>query len=128
MDEIAVTLPRERPFAGVAGLVLGGVCARHELTLDVLDDLQIALETLLEQEESDRELNVVVRIDDVRVEVAVGPFAPAVLAELDQEPGEELGLRRLLDAMVDEVSVDERTDGWWVELRKGYALASKEKG
>jgi len=40
VDEITVTVPRERPFGAVAGLVLGGVAARHELTLDVLDDLQ----------------------------------------------------------------------------------------
>lgn len=127
MDEIAVTVPRERPFGAVAGLVLGGVAARHEVTLDVLDDLQIALETLLEREDDVRDVNVVFRIDDGSVEVSIGPFEPAALAELDEEPGEELGLRRLLDAVVDDVSVDERADGCWVDLRKGYALAQDNR-
>jgi len=127
VDEITVTVPRERPFGAVAGLVLGGVAARHELTLDVLDDLQIALETLLEREDDAREVNVVLRIDSGSVQVSVGPFEPAALAELDEEPGEELGLRRLLDAVVDDVSVDERADGCWVDLRKGYALAAQDE-
>ena len=125
MDEITVTVPRERPFSAVAGLVLGGVAARHDVTLDVLDDLHLALETLLEHEEGERELTVVLRLAAGTVEVSVGPFEPAALAELDEEAGEELGLRRLLDAVVDDVSVDERADGCWVELRKGYALAAE---
>ncbi len=125
MDEITVTLPRERPFGAVAGLVLGGVAARHDLTLDVLGDLQLALEALLEHEEGERELSVVLRVDVDIVQVSIGPFERAAVAELDEEAGEALGLRRLLDAVVDDVSVDERADGCWVELSKGYALATR---
>ncbi|MCP9486330.1 MAG: hypothetical protein MSC30_10755 [Gaiellaceae bacterium MAG52_C11] len=127
MDEITVTLPRERPFGAVAGLVLGGVAARHELTLDVLDDLQIALETLLEHEEGEREVNVVLRIDAGMVQVSVGPFEHSAVCELEEEAGEELGLRRLLDAVVDDVAVEKRADGCWVDLRKGYALAAQDE-
>ena len=126
MDEITVTVPRERPFSAVAGLVLGGVAARHDVTLDVLDDLHLALETLLEHEEGERELTVVLRLVAGKVEVSVGPFEPAALAELDEEAGEALGLRRLLDAVVDDVTVDERADGCWVDLRKGYSLATED--
>ena len=126
MDEITVTVPRERPFSAVAGLVLGGVAARHDVTLDVLDDLHLALETLLEHEEGERELTVVLRLVAGKVEVSVGPFEPAALAELDEEAGEALGLRRLLDAVVDDVTVDERADGCWVYLRKGYSLATED--
>ena len=87
MDEITVTVPRERPFSAVAGLVLGGVAARHDVTLDVLNDLHLALETLLEHEEGERELTVVLRLVAGKVEVSVGPFEPAALAELDEEAG-----------------------------------------
>ena len=126
MDEITVSLPRERPFGAVAGLVLGGVAARHDVTLDVLDDLQLALVTLVEHEEGERELTVVLRLVDSTVKVSVGPFARDAVAELDEEPGEELGLRRLLDAVVDEVSVAERGDGCWVDLSRGYAPGSRD--
>ena len=105
--------------------MLGGVAARHDVTLDVLDDLHVALDTLLEHEEGERDLTVVLRLAAGNVEVSVGPFEPGVVAELDEEVGEELSLRRLLDAVVDVVTVGERDDGCWVELRKGYALASE---
>ncbi len=123
MDEITVTLPHERPFGAVAGLVLGGVAARHDVTLEALDDLRLALETLVEHDEGEDELNVVLRVDDGIVHVAVGPFEPEAVAELEDEAGDELGLRRVLDAVVDGVSVDARADGSWVAISKGYTRA-----
>ena len=127
MDEVTVTLPREGPFGAVDGLVLGGVAARHDLTLEVIDDLQLALETLLEHEEGETELSIVLRIEAETVGISIGPFEPAAVAELDEEAGEELGLRRLLDAVVDDVSVDQRADGCWIELSKGYAVSRQER-
>jgi hypothetical protein len=126
VDEITVTLPRERPFGAVAGLVLGGAAARHDVTVDVLDDLQLALETLLEREEADRDLSVVLRIGADSVKISVGPFGGAAVAELDEAPGDGLGLRRLLEAVVDEISVDERADGCWIDLSKRYAVGPRE--
>jgi hypothetical protein len=55
MDEFTISIPRERPFATVAGLVVGGIAARHEMTLDVLDDLQLALDGVLERTDDDHE-------------------------------------------------------------------------
>ena len=49
--------PRERPFAAVVGLVVGGIAARHEVTLDVLDDLQLALDGVLERTDDDHEVS-----------------------------------------------------------------------
>ena len=123
MDEIRITIPGERSFGAVAGLVLGGVAARHELTLDVLDDLQLALESLLDRDEEERGVTIVLRVGDAAIDTTVGPFERDALAELDREAGEALGLRRLLDTVVDDVAVSERDDGLWVELRKTYELA-----
>ena len=118
-----VTIPRERPFGTVAGLVLGGVAARHELTLDALDDLQLALEALLDREE-DGEVNVVLRVEPRRIEASVGPFGREHVAELEQESGEgRLGLRRLLATVVDTVSLRDGDGGCWVELGKNYSPA-----
>ncbi len=124
VDEIVISLPRERAFGAVVGLVLGGVAARHDLTIDVLDDLQLALETLLEQEEDESEISIVLRIDGTAVAVSVGPFDGAIVRELEQAAGDTLGLRRLLDTVVDSVAVDWRKDGCWVELHKGYATTT----
>ncbi len=120
MEEFVVTIPRERPFATVAGLVLGGVAARHGLTLDVLDDLQLALENLLDGVDDDGELNVVLRVDGGRIVTAVGPLPRESIAELEHEADGTLGLRRLLDTTVDGVELSERGEGWWVELTKDF--------
>ena|SRR5688500_5279079 len=125
MDEIRVTMPSERPFGAVAGLVLGGVAARHALTIDVLDDLQLALESLLERDPRPREITLVLRVGPETVEASVGPFARASLAELDHDSGRGLDLRRLLDTVVDAVALADRDDGCWVELRKDFQLAGR---
>ena len=122
MDEIRVTMPSERPFGAVAGLVLGGVAARHDLTIDVLDDLQLALQSLLERDARGGEVTLVLRVGPETVEASVGPFERGALAELDRDAGEAFDLRRLLDTVVDDVSIVDHEDGCWVELRKGYRL------
>jgi hypothetical protein len=123
MDEIRISIPGERSFGAVAGLVLGGIAARHDLTIDVLDDLQVAVASLIERDEDERELTIVLRVGDETIDAAVGPFERGAVAELEEEPGEELGLRRLLDTVVDGVAVADRDGGCWVELRKRYELA-----
>lgn len=125
MDEISVTIPGERAFGAVAGLVLGGVAARHDLTLDVLDDLQLALESLLERESEDGQLTIVLRVGAETVDTRIGPFERRAVAELDEDAGDDLDLRRLLDTVVDDVRLSERDGSCWVELRKSYELAGR---
>jgi len=120
VEEIVVTIPRERPFGAVAGLVLGGVAARHELTLDALDDLQLAVETLLDRGGAEGEVTLVLRVDGGAIDASVGPFARNEIVELEHEADGTLGMRRLLDTVVDSVRVHERDGGCWVELRKEY--------
>lgn len=118
-DEITLTVPRERPFYGVAHLVLGGLAVRLNLTLETLEDLQVALAGLLERTEPSPEVTMRVRVLERVLEAELGPFDGAGLRkELDREPGEELGLRRILDAVVDEVRVDGREETSWIVLRK----------
>ncbi len=118
-DEITLTVPRERPFYAVAHLVLGGLAVRLNLTLETLEDLQVALAGLLERTEPSPEVTMRVRVLESGLEAELGPFDGAGLRkELDREPGEELGLRRILDAVVDEVRVDGREETSWIVLRK----------
>ena len=127
MDEIVVTIPREPTFSVVADLVVGGIAARHEFTLDVLADLQLALDALLDHDDDDEgDVTVRLRVGDGDVIVSVGPIPDGTVAELEREPGSGLGLRRLLETTVDSVSLEQRAGDVWVELRKGYALAGAE--
>jgi hypothetical protein len=124
-DEITLTMPRERPFFGVARLVLGGLAARLDVTVEHLEDLELALDGLLERRDGSDEITVslVVAGDDLRA--SVGPFRGGRLrAELEGELGESLSLRRLLDAVVDGYEVADRDDGAWVELRKRVEQAA----
>lgn len=126
MDQFTITIPGERQFAAVAGLVLGGVAARHDLTLEALDDLQLALDSLLESGGADGEVTIVLQVDAASLSASVGPLAAATAGELKREADQSLGLRRLLDAVVDGVTVSDRNGTTWVELRKELALEGQE--
>ena len=49
-DKITLTLPAERDFHRVAHLVLGGLAVRLNLTFEHLEDLQLALDGLLDHQ------------------------------------------------------------------------------
>ena len=114
-DTITLTIPREQPFHEVAHLVLGGVAARLDLTFESIDDLETALDAVLEHAADDGEVTVELLLDDGAIVTRVGPFAPdALRAELDRDE-DGVGLRRILDTVVDGYELD--ADGW-LELVK----------
>jgi len=116
-DVVTLQLPRERDFFGVAHLVLGGLGARFELTYDVLDDLTTALDELMDRRESTDDVTLEVQVEDNAVTATVGPFGGRVVEELHaSDTG--LGLRRVLETVVDDVTVRDRGGTHWIELRK----------
>jgi hypothetical protein len=117
-DEITLRLPRERPFFGVAHLVIGGLAARLDLNLEQLEDLQVAFAELLDQEETDQQINVSVRVEDGNIRALLGPFDETLRERLDDESADRVGLRRVLETVVDGVEVTERNGSPWVELTK----------
>jgi hypothetical protein len=117
-DEIILTIPGEQPFREVAHLVLGGVAARLDLTFEGLDDLETALDAVLERSAKDGEVTLRLRLDDGSIRAAVGPLAVDKLrAELESD-GEAVTLRRILDTVVDRYELDQ--DGW-LEVSKDVA-------
>jgi anti-sigma regulatory factor (Ser/Thr protein kinase) len=106
-DEITLTLPRDADFHRVAHLVLGGLAVRMDLTVENLEDLQIALDSILgrsELEAGDVTVRMVIR--DGALETRVGPLPANVLNEIEREQEHELSLRRVLESTVDDVHVD----------------------
>jgi hypothetical protein len=112
-DEITLTIPREPGFDRVAHLVLSGLAVRLNLTIETLEDLQLALDTLVGPG-AEGDLTVRMSILDGELQTHVGPVAKRVLDALEQEDGGEWGTRRVLDSTVDDVLVD----GEWVTLTK----------
>ena len=116
-DVVTLQLPRDRDFFGVAHLVLGGLGARFDLTYDVLDDITTALDELMNRREAIDDVTLRVEVRDGEITTTVGPFSGRVVDELHASDA-GLGLRRVLETVVDKVSVTERDGGQWVELRK----------
>ncbi|MBN1628615.1 MAG: hypothetical protein JW990_02525 [Thermoleophilia bacterium] len=114
-DIIILRIPRGARALPVMRVVMGGVASRHDVPLDKLDDLQLAVETLVTEEPAEgNELRLELSAGDdclrvrlsgllnqsVRVAlVAVDPFHPCEGCLLD--------VRFLLDSLVDRLEVEE---------------------
>ena len=117
-DRIVLTIPRNEGFENVAQLVLAGVAARLNFSYEVVDDLGTALETLLERRGEEGELTVELEVGEGTVKAALGPFAgDGLRAELERSD-DGVGLRRVLETVVDRFGAVQREDGSWIELEK----------
>jgi anti-sigma regulatory factor (Ser/Thr protein kinase) len=106
-DEITLTIPREPGFEGVAHLVLSGLAVRLNLTIENLEDLQIALESLLDTTDEGGDLTLAMRLDQGELRTVVGPLAPRLLDAIESDLADGgIGLRRVLETTVDDVFVD----------------------
>ena len=122
--EIILTLPRERRFYDVAHLVVGGFAARHELTVDNLADLQLALASLLPRREADGDVTVVLRLSGGALTGRLGPFDAELLRrELEREGGDGYGTHHVLEAVFTSYRLDVQDASAWVEFTMGIATS-----
>ena len=124
-DAITLTIPHDRPFYGVARLVVGGIAARLDLSFEHLEDLQLALESLLDNDAYavGESVTVELVVGEDAVQMSLGPVAGSALrADLAGESeADEIGLARLLGAVVEGVAVEEREAAEWVRFEKRIA-------
>jgi hypothetical protein len=125
-DLIVLRLPPERDFHRVAHLVLGGLAVRLNLTLEVLEDLQLALDQVLDTGAVADEVTVSMSVLPNVIEASVGPFAGQTVRRELERDGSDMGLRRVLDTVVDRIELHERDGGDWVELTK--RIGARENG
>lgn len=129
-DTVVLSFPRATRYYAVARLVVGGMAAPLQMSYDALDDLQLAISSLLDHEDlalrdSQEEVQLRLEVGSERLVAAIGGFADgAAERALDRAAsnggteGAGLGLRRLLDTIVDDVAVSSQDDGEWVTLTK----------
>jgi hypothetical protein len=128
-DSITLSIPHAKAYHGVARLVVGGLAARLQLSYEHLEDLQLALESVLDGEgyvQGDEvTVHLVVGSDSVVMEI--GPLDPAPLrAGLEPASNDEISLSRLLSTVVEDVSLRESEDGHRLRLEKRVPMTRPE--
>jgi hypothetical protein len=91
-----IEIPSGRAWADTAILVIGGVAARFELPVDRVDDLLLAVDSLLMQETVGDTVQIETDATPATLVVRVGPFPSGRL--------DDGGLRRVLSRLVDGVA------------------------
>ena len=122
-DAIKLTVPHQKNYHGVIRLVVGGLAARLDLSYESLEDLQLALESLLGNEAyaSSEDVTVELELTPGTIKMLVGPLDGARLrSDLEAKAGDGEGvtLGRLLATVVGDVHLEERDGGQWVRLEK----------
>jgi anti-sigma regulatory factor (Ser/Thr protein kinase) len=122
-DTVVLRFPRKSQYYSIARLVVGGLAAPLEMSYDALDDLQLAVSTLLDSTELDanHELTLRLQVGPDRMQASLGAFDTGVVLgafERSHQRGGEFDLRRLLDTIVDDISIDEVDECEWVTLTK----------
>ncbi len=124
--DIKLRIPHEKPYHGIARLVVGGLAARLDLSYEHLDDLQLALGTVLENDgyAMQSEVTVELSVREDGFGMVIGPLeTPEIRADLERN-GDAVGLNRLLSTVVERVELEQRPDGGWLHLEKRIQLPS----
>jgi hypothetical protein len=112
MDRIVLTIPTSARLHGVATLVLGGIGSRVQLPYEKMDDLQLAVLSVLAAT-GDETVTIEIEAGEERIDVAVGPLADGTTTDL--------ALRRVLERLVDAVEAVDRDSREWLLLRLARA-------
>lgn len=122
--DIKLKIPHEERYHGIARLVVGGLAARLDLSYEHLDDLQLALATVLENDGYviGSDVTVELHVRDDGVSIVIGPLVISELRADLAKDDETVSLGRLLSTVVEKVEVEERTDGGWLRLEKELRL------
>jgi hypothetical protein len=122
MDTIVLTIPAERRFLGVVNLVLGGLGSRLDLSFERVDDLQLAVDSVLAQGDpsSSGTLTVEVDVEEGRLVVRAGPL-------VDGGASDE-GLKRVLGTLVASAWPLDREGREWVQLELQRPSVTAEAG
>jgi hypothetical protein len=108
IDRVVVEFPATAGYRGVGRLVLGGLSARFDLPVDRVDDLLLAMESLIMQELAADAVTMEATAAPEGLRARVGPFRSS---QADDE-----AVARVLSRLVDEVFEQSEPDGFWVEL------------
>jgi hypothetical protein len=107
-DTIVLAMPADARFRSVASLVLGGIGSRFDLSYERVDDLQLAVLSVVEAG-ADGRITLEMQGEKEGVSVSLGPLLPGI--------GSDRALGRVLAPLVDEVEREDRDGAEWLTLR-----------
>ena len=79
---------------------------------------------MLERARESEDVTIALSVKDGEIETAIGPLRDGVRGELEAAAGEDVGLRRILDTLVDRVELASGEGGDWVTLTKAVEAAA----
>lgn len=115
-EKVTLTIPGERRFIGIARLFVGGLAARLDLAYETMDDLQLALESVLRKAELRDAVTLEATVEGEAVSILVGPLAGDPLQAVDGGRPDAIELGRLLAALVAGSETIAGEDGCWLRL------------
>ena len=113
-ERIDLEAPLSGDFQAVVRLIIGGIAERVDFAFEEIDDLQLAVERLLAEAAPQGDVRFSFELRDGAVRTRVGPLRESPIAQALQGPPErpgELGLRTILETVVDAFSVEDARDG-----------------
>jgi anti-sigma regulatory factor (Ser/Thr protein kinase) len=125
-EAVSLTLPGDGRYVHVARIVVGGLAARLDLSYENLDDLQLAVESVLGNYLGDGDVTIQLVVRDRAIEVLVAPVDEArIRADLDHlTEGFTTGV--LLSRVVDAIGFEERDGARWLRLTKQVPVSARE--
>lgn len=107
-DKVLVEYPAAEGFRSVGRLVLGGLASRFELPVDRMEDLLLAVESLLEHELASESVRLEVEAASTGLLVRLGPFT--------KPPLDDPAVARVVTPLVHEAAQRANGVGTLVEL------------
>jgi hypothetical protein len=101
-DRIVLELPGDPRLRGVVTLVLGGIGSRLDLPYEKVDDLQLAVLSVLSASDLET-VTLDVQVEEDVLRVGVGPLPGGI--------SDDQGLRRVLERLVDAIESTASSDG-----------------
>jgi anti-sigma regulatory factor (Ser/Thr protein kinase) len=127
-ERISLEVPATLTALSTVRMVVGGLGARLDFSLEDLDDLYLALDRLLEAALDAEELpsiRVLVLLDGDTLQVSAGDFTSHQLRDqISVTPGDCIDLCIMLRRLVDDVALQDDDDCFCVVLTKHRAGAS----
>ena len=121
-ERISLEVPATLSALSTVRMVLGGLGARLDFSLEDLDDLYLATDRLLEAALDAEELDSIrvdVLVDDGTLRVSAGAFTSQSLRQqISVTPGGCIDLCILLQRLVDDVTVEEQDACFCVVMTK----------